>query len=127
MKEMNSFTKRKAENGGECVLTESELTFDKKFKQLFLKKEFLAPILKNVVLEYKDCALEEIEGYITTHGDQNVNPELYSSEDAGKRARSPGWGRGQHPGRACIPGPIPRRASFSGRRTSCRQTPQTIP
>lgn len=35
MKEMNSFTKRKAENGGECVLTESELTFDKKFKQLF--------------------------------------------------------------------------------------------
>ena len=54
MKEMNSFTKRKAENGGECVLTESELTFDKKFKQLFLKKEFLAPILKNVVLEYKE-------------------------------------------------------------------------
>ncbi len=84
MKEMNSFTKRKAENGGECVLTESELTFDKKFKQLFLKKELLAPILKNVVLEYKDCALEEIEGYITTHGDQSVNPELYSSEDAGK-------------------------------------------
>ncbi len=42
-------------------LKESEYTYDQKFKQLFQNKKFLSPILKNVIKEYKDLRLSEIE------------------------------------------------------------------
>ena len=45
-------------------LKESEYTYGQKFKQLFQNKKFLAPIFKNVVAEYKDLPLEEIENLI---------------------------------------------------------------
>lgn len=62
----------------------SDATYDKKFKQLFTRKEFLVPILKNIIPEYRDCALEEIEILINPHGDVTVNPQAYDSEDSGK-------------------------------------------
>lgn len=68
----------------EGYITESDLTYDKKFKQLFTKKAFLAPILKNVIPEYESCALEEIEDLINPQGDTIVNPQVYSTEDSGK-------------------------------------------
>lgn len=44
----------------------------------------MTPVLKNVVPEYRHCALNEIEGLIYTAGDEAVNPNLYDSEDVGK-------------------------------------------
>ena len=66
------------------ALKDSDLTYDQKFKQLFMKKEFLTPILKNIVPEYKYCPLETIEALINPHGDTRVNPSVYDSEDCGK-------------------------------------------
>lgn len=68
----------------EDVIKNSKLTYDKKFKQLFTTKKFLTPILKNIVPEYKECSLEQIETFITPRGDVTVNPVVYSSEDSGK-------------------------------------------
>lgn len=62
----------------------SDATYDQKFKQLFTKKEFLVPILKNIIPEYGDCTLEEIETLINPHGDVVVNPQAYALEDSGK-------------------------------------------
>lgn len=50
------------------ALTESEWTYDQKFKQLFQNKKFLVPILKNVVKEYKDLELTDIEELINLTG-----------------------------------------------------------
>ena len=66
------------------ILKESGLTYDQKFKQLFAKKIFLAPVLKNIVPEYKELSLETIEGLITPYSDVKVNPQVYNSEDSGK-------------------------------------------
>ncbi len=68
----------------EGSIEQSKATYDKYFKQLFLKREFLSPILKNIVLEYSGCSLEVIESLITPRGDEVVNPSVYSSEDPGK-------------------------------------------
>ena len=35
--------------GGKDLIKESGLTYDQKFKQLFSKKVFIAPILKNII------------------------------------------------------------------------------
>ena len=69
---------------GEDVIKNSKLTYDKKFKQLFTSKKFLTPILKNIVPEYNEYSLEQIETFITPRGDVTVNPAVYSSEDSGK-------------------------------------------
>lgn len=66
------------------TLKESDLTYDQKFKQLFAKKIFLAPVLKNIVPEYKELNLETIEGLITPHSNVKINPQVYNSEDSGK-------------------------------------------
>ena len=76
---MTSFNKSKSDYSAK-----DDLTFDKKFKQLFQKREFLVPILANIVPEYKNCTLEQIEELICPHGDVKVNPSVYSSEDSGK-------------------------------------------
>lgn len=68
----------------EGSIEQSKATYDKYFKQLFLKREFLSPILKNIVPEYSGCSLEVIESLITPRGDEVVNPSVYSSEDPGK-------------------------------------------
>lgn len=70
--------------GGKDLIKESGLTYDQKFKQLFSKKVFIAPILKNIIPEYKDLSLETIETLINTKSDVNVNPKVYSHDDAGK-------------------------------------------
>ena len=69
---------------GEDIIKNSKLTYDKKFKQLFTTKKFLTPILKNIIPEYKECSLEQIESFITPRGDVTVNPAVYDSEDSGK-------------------------------------------
>lgn len=66
------------------AISESDLTYDQKFKQLFADKVFLAPILKNIVPEYEDCELETIEGLINPYSDIEVNYPVYGSEDSGK-------------------------------------------
>ena len=53
---------------GEDVIKNSKLTYDKKFKQLFTSKKFLTPILKNIVPEYNEYSLEQIETFITQEG-----------------------------------------------------------
>lgn len=65
-------------------IEQSKSTYDKYFKQLFIKKEFLSPILKNIVPEYLECSSEVIESLIAPRGDEVVNPSVYSSEDSGK-------------------------------------------
>lgn len=65
-------------------ISHSDYTYDAKFKQLFTNRVFLTPILKNIIPEYKDCALEEIEPLIQPHGDTRVNPQAYNIEDTGK-------------------------------------------
>lgn len=65
-------------------IEQSKSTYDKYFKQLFIKKEFLSPILKNIVPEYLECSLEVIESLIAPRGDEVINPSVYSSEDSGK-------------------------------------------
>lgn len=65
-------------------IEQSKSTYDKYFKQLFIKKEFLSPILKNIVPEYLECSLEVIESLIAPRGDEVVNPIVYSFEDSGK-------------------------------------------
>lgn len=69
---------------GKDVIANSKLTYDKGFKKLFTTKRFLTPILKNIILEYKEYSLEQIEEFITPRGDVTVNPAVYSSEDSGK-------------------------------------------
>ena len=66
------------------IFKESSLTYDQKFKQLFAKKVFLAPVLKNIVPEYKELNLETIEELITTHSNVKVNPQVYNADDSGK-------------------------------------------
>ncbi|MCI9077611.1 MAG: hypothetical protein HFH68_01635 [Lachnospiraceae bacterium] len=61
-----------------------DYTYDKPFKELFSNKVFLAPVLKNIVPEYKNLELEEIEKLITTNSIADVNPQVYNSEDFGK-------------------------------------------
>ncbi len=68
----------------EGSIEQSKSTYDKYFKQLFTKKEFLSPILKNIIPEYLECPLEVIEDLIAPRGDEVVNPSVYSSEDSGK-------------------------------------------
>lgn len=66
------------------VLKESEYTYDQKFKQLFQNKKFLSPILKNIVKEYKNLALEEIESLIVSvKGNEEVATQIMA-EDVGK-------------------------------------------
>lgn len=74
----------KAAKSGKDLIKNSKLTYDKEFKQLFTEKKFLTPILKNIVPEYKEYSLEQIESFITPRGDIIVNPAVYSSEDSGK-------------------------------------------
>ena len=74
----------RAAESGEDVIKNSKSTYDKKFKQLFTTKKFLTPILKNIVPEYKEYSLEQIETFITPRGDVTINPAVYSSEDSGK-------------------------------------------
>jgi len=69
---------------GKNDIKNSKLTYDKEFKKLFTKREFLSPILKNIVPEYNEYSLEQIEGFITPRGDETINPEAYRSEDTGK-------------------------------------------
>ena len=65
-------------------LKESEYTYDQKFKQLFQNKKFLSPILKNVIKEYKDLRLSEIEKLvISVSGDTEVAVNI-GMEDVGK-------------------------------------------
>ncbi len=61
-----------------------DYTYDKPFKKLFSDKVFLAPVLKNIVPEYKNLELEDIEKLITTDSAVDVNPQVYNSEDFGK-------------------------------------------
>ena len=61
-----------------------DYTYDKPFKKLFSNKVFLAPVLKNIVPEYKNLELEDIEKLITTNSAVDVNPQVYNSEDFGK-------------------------------------------
>ena len=68
----------------EGSIEQSKSTYDKYFKRLFTKKEFLSPILKNIIPEYLECPLEVIEDLIAPRGDEVVNPSVYSSEDSGK-------------------------------------------
>lgn len=70
--------------GSKNIIKESDLTYDQKFKQLFAKKVFIAPVLKNIIPEYKDLGLETIETLINTRNDVNVNPQVYSNDDSGK-------------------------------------------
>lgn len=65
--------------GSKNIIKESDLTYDQKFKQLFAKKVFIAPILKNIIPEYKELGLETIETLINTRSDVNVNPQVYSN------------------------------------------------
>ncbi len=66
------------------ALTESEYTYDQKFKQLFQNKKFLAPILKNIVKEYRDISLPEIESLIiSVSGDEETAASI-GTEDVGK-------------------------------------------
>ncbi len=66
------------------AITESEYTYDQKFKQLFQNKKFLAPILKNVVKEYRELPLQEIESLIiSVKGDEEVAVTI-GTEDIGK-------------------------------------------
>lgn len=62
----------------------NKLLYDQKFKQLMCDRVFLTPILKNIVPEYENLKLEEIEHLISPQGDVEVSPELYDSEDVGK-------------------------------------------
>ena len=41
-----------------------DYTYDRPFKKLFSDKVFLAPVLKNIVPEYKNLELEDIEKLI---------------------------------------------------------------
>lgn len=66
------------------ALSDSDFTYDQKFKQLFANKVFLTPILKNIIPEYEDCELETIEELINPHSDVVINPRAYDSEDTGK-------------------------------------------
>ena len=61
-----------------------DYTYDRPFKKLFSDKVFLAPVLKNIVPEYKNLELEDIEKLITTDSAVDVNPQMYNSEDFGK-------------------------------------------
>ncbi len=61
-----------------------DYTYDRPFKKLFSDKVFLAPVLKNIVPEYKNLELEDIEKLITTDSAVDVNPQVYNSEDFGK-------------------------------------------
>lgn len=64
-------------------LSESDYTYDIKFKQLFTNRVFLTPILKNIIPEYKECALEEIETLIQPHGDAKGKPDGVSNSETG--------------------------------------------
>ena len=65
------------------ALKESAYTYDQKFKQLFRNKKFLVPILKNIVKEYKDLSLPEIEELIVSvEGDEEVAAGI-GAEDVG--------------------------------------------
>ena len=66
------------------LLKESEYTYDQKFKQLFQNRKFLVPILKNVVKEYKNLTLFEIEDLIVSiTGEEEVAASI-ASEDVGR-------------------------------------------
>ena len=68
-----------------ALLTESAYTYDQKFKQLVQNKKFLVPILKNVVKEYKDLPLSQIEDLIiSVTGQEEVSAGI-ASEDVGKK------------------------------------------
>jgi len=65
-------------------LKESEYTYDQKFKQLFRNKKFLAPILKNIVKEYADLPLTQIEKLIVSvTGNEEVAADI-GTEDVGR-------------------------------------------
>lgn len=68
---------------------EPDLTYDQAFKQLFTDKVFLAPILQNIVEGCKELDLEVIENNIRVIEDAKVNPEVYDSEDSGKKGEAP--------------------------------------
>jgi len=73
----------------DIIINEKELedidyTYDMVFKKLFANVVFLAPVLKNIVPEYKHLELEDIESLVTTNSDVKVNPQVYNSEDFGK-------------------------------------------
>lgn len=66
------------------AITESESTYDQKFKQLFRNKKFLAPILKNIVPEYAGLPLEDIEKLIiSVKGSEAVATNI-ETEDVGR-------------------------------------------
>lgn len=55
-------------------------TMDAAFKRLCARKEFLTPILKNVVKEYKDYTPKEIEQFIV---DSSITTTVRGTEDVG--------------------------------------------
>ena len=65
-------------------LKESEYTYDQKFKQLFGNIKFLAPILKNIIKEYKDLSLPEIEALVISVQDGEEVVTNLGVEDVGK-------------------------------------------
>lgn len=66
------------------AITESESTYDQKFKQLFRNKKFLAPILKNIVQEYARLPLKDIEKLIiSVKGSEAVATNI-DTEDVGR-------------------------------------------
>ena len=73
-----------AQRTGGWEIKESEYTYDQKFKQLFQNKKFLAPILKNVVKEYKELPLPEIEALIISVQDDEQVAANIGTEDVGK-------------------------------------------
>lgn len=71
------------------AIKKAKATYDQKFMQLFTTKQFLTPILKNIIPEYKNYALKDIEDLITWEGDVDLNPAVYSVEDSGSGDEMP--------------------------------------
>ncbi len=65
-------------------LKESEYTYDQKFKQLFGNIKFLASILKNIIKEYKELSLPEIEALVISVQDGEEVVTNLGVEDVGK-------------------------------------------
>lgn len=91
---MTDFGEDEKKVNTENTTLSKDLSLDKSFKRLFMKKEFLVPILINVIPEYSKFKegkylenskyLEEVEALITPKDNEIVNPKAYSVEDSGK-------------------------------------------
>ena len=63
----------------------NEVTYDKPFKRLFSRKAILAVILSNIIPEYKNLPLSEIEDLIVTDKNDSKRAALGNLEDIGFR------------------------------------------